>query len=90
MGKDLGLGMLYAILLDLTGLVMLWLVSSWELGPWALILLWIMVALAITGISIAEQRWLLPVGFWAVQLGVFTLWLVGYFQLVRLLNQLGT
>lgn len=81
---DLGRGLLYALLLDTGAIWLTWLAGGSGL-VWALGLVWAMVALAVTGIAIMEERYLIAGGFWLLQVGVFTLALAGYIKVLSIL-----
>lgn len=81
---DLGRGLLYALLLDAGAIWLTWLAGGSGL-VWAVGLVWAMVALAVTGISVMEERYLIAAGFWLFQVGLFTLALAGYIKVLSLL-----
>jgi hypothetical protein len=82
--SDLLRGLLYAFLTDIAFLGLLWVLHAGGL-IWAPALVWAMAALVITGIAIAEERYLIAGGFWLLQLGVFTLFLAGFVKLLTFL-----
>ncbi|HWI60649.1 MAG TPA: hypothetical protein VNT75_02290 [Symbiobacteriaceae bacterium] len=85
--SDLVKGLGWGVLVDLVtlGLVLLLTLNAVSMA-WAGGLVWGMAALAVTGFSIAEERYLTAVGFWLVQLGLFALFLGGYIQLLAILS----
>ncbi|HYF96188.1 MAG TPA: hypothetical protein VD969_28600 [Symbiobacteriaceae bacterium] len=80
-------GMAWGILLDLGAAVLFYLMSGLGSMAWVPALVWAMCALAVTGFSIAEERYLLTGGYWIVQLGLFTLFLSGYMKFLIMVSR---
>lgn len=83
---EIGRGALYALLLDLAWVGLTLLVPGLA---WVLVLVWAMLVLVVTGISIAEERYGLTIGFWLMQMAMFTLWLLVYMGALSFLGRLG-
>lgn len=84
--SDLLRGLAWALAVDLGALgLFLLLAKGGGSLVWVPALAWAMAALAVTGIVVAEERYLVAAGFWLFQLGVFTLFLGGYMKLLTLL-----
>lgn len=84
---DLLRGLAWALLIDLGAAGLFFLLKGAGALAWAPALVWAMAALAVTGFSIAEERYLVTAGFWLVQLGLFTLFLGGYMKLLTILSK---
>lgn len=80
-----GLGWALVVNIGALGLFVLLAPSGGSLA-WAPALVWAMAVLAVTGFSIAEERYLVAAGFWLFQLGLFTLFLGGYMKFLTLVS----
>jgi hypothetical protein len=84
---ELGMGLLYALLLDVAWMALIFLLPLGAL-VWVLVVVWAMAVLVVTGYTIAEERYLLAAGFWLGQLFLFTLWLFGVLGALSLLGRM--
>jgi hypothetical protein len=65
-GAELARGALYALGLDVVSILLVGLVADTGL-IWVLALVWAMVGLVLTGVSVMEERYWMGGGFWLVQ-----------------------
>lgn len=82
---DLLWGLGWALLCNVAAAGLFFLLAGAGSLAWAPALFWAMAALAVTGFAIAEERYLIPAGFWLFQLGLFTLFLAGYMKALTII-----
>lgn len=76
------LGATWAVLTDALGVVLLF-ATTWYIAA----IVWVLLSLGFTGVPLVDDDWVLPVGYWTVQLLVWMAWLAGIWQLFIILGR---